>query len=166
MPTRLSEVLPAVMTPFKADSNELVEVQELQQYFANVWGTEISPVLPVGDNLTRILEVLRHPAGGWDVCKAAIRGHHKIASKDGAQHGREFRLVFPPLRIGGKQQTARVDLDRVFEYARKGRKPQPRREEKPKEPEISREEAEAAAKKGIAKVRKAINQNGDQEEVG
>jgi|GEM_PF-3415402 len=161
-PSRLSEILESqigdrALIPTRADSNELVEVQELQQYYANTWGREIAPVIPRGDNLTRILEVLRHPAGGWDVCKAAIRGHHKIASKDGAQHGREFRHVFPPVREGNRTQTAKVDLDRVFEYARHGRPPRRRVERKPEEPKISREEAEAAAKKGLAAAREAIN---------
>ena len=156
-PSRLGDVIESQLgkahIPTKADNWELVVVTELQQVFADLWHQDISPILPTGDNLLRVLEALRHPTIGIDGCKAAIRGHYMIASKDNSPHGRTFRLVFPPMSRGGSRRTERLDVDRVLEYAQTGKPPRRRQEVKPKPPPCTREESERAAKKwiGVAK---------------
>jgi hypothetical protein len=140
---------PALMQdhrPMGAERDILLEVCE---EYGRVWRV-VPPDLPTGDHQRRFLGALRDPSGGRDVLLAAVRGHHRRASHDGAKVGRELRHVVPPATEHGSLAPHRPDMTRVLEYASadprrgKARAAAPARPPDPAPAPITPEEAEAA----------------------
>lgn len=104
------------------------ELAQVCQWYAQAWGAdpELVPI-PDLDHLLRWKEALTDTACGATqadrikTAHSAIRGHHKQASKDGSQIGRDLRHVVPEARLNGRRQSNRLDLDRYLEYVRYGR---------------------------------------------
>lgn len=105
-------------------SHDLLAIDELLEVYRDAWGLDAPPPRPEHDDRRRVVEALNHPnlSPAFETCKDAIRGHHKLASKEGSQLGKSFRHVFPPTNIGGRTATNRVNSDRVGEFARAGHK--------------------------------------------
>ena len=76
------------------------ELGEVRAIFAAVWSRRVDGVDLDGDDRLRGMEAIR--AYGVDGVREAIRGHYKLATKDGSQRGRNLRHVFP-CRSSGNQ---------------------------------------------------------------
>jgi hypothetical protein len=94
---------------------------------------------------------------GFERCKLAILGHHREASKDGSNYGRDFIHVFPAATVGGSTQKNRCDLNRVDAFASKVRGPA-RRQDPPAKPRPKRDDDVNAA--GLQRVRDELAKRG------
>jgi hypothetical protein len=132
-----------------------VAIQELLAEYQRVWNLDFPPPAPEHDDRRRVVEALNHAELRFEACKHAIRGHHKLATKDGSQLGKSFRHVFPPASNGGRLARNRVNSDRVGEFARAG-KPPKKRNHKPKPPKV---EDDFDWQADLARMRKEEEQN-------
>jgi hypothetical protein len=98
--------------------DEHAQVLELVECYRATWGHDDPPAMPTHANLHRVLLALRDAQVGFEKCTAAIRGHHKLATKDGSKLGRGLRFVFPARKDGkNESQPFHLDVDRVCEFA-------------------------------------------------
>jgi hypothetical protein len=121
---------------------------------------EVDVPMPTHDTLSRWRQALsdqragQTPAQRIDTAMRAIRGHRRLASKDGSPLGREMRSVIPPAQIGGRRRTDKLDWDRYLAFAANGRTKRrakaegatPMPEHVQQEIEQQNREAEAAAR--------------------
>ena len=124
-----SSWLPGEKKPTGAEQTAIVELQHL---WAERWHKDPPTMAPRGDDLDRIVEALRAGTGNVDgesiaMAKRAVMGHHKRASKDGSQMGRDFSFAFPKLSRGNRIQGGRLDWIKYESFALeiKERKPPP-----------------------------------------
>jgi len=110
------------------------------------------PTMPVGDNLQRVIEALRHPRFGFNTCLHAVVGHYKECKKEGSKIGKGFRSAFPAMTNMNNQDTRKLDTDRLMEFVIAGT---PRRKVTTdvipinRRPEDDREHREWLKKQGI-----------------
>jgi hypothetical protein len=92
-------------------------INQAAESFQKLWMLNTAPRLS-GDHLKRAR--IAYKQFGEESFLAAVRGHHKLASRDGSLIGKSFRHVFPGETIDGKYQQDSLDLDRFQEFVEKG----------------------------------------------
>ncbi len=140
--------------------DEQAAIVELQHLWAKLWKKDPPTMAPRGDDSDRMVEALR--AGGHldgetiAMAKRAVRGHHKRASKEGSQMGRDFGFCFPKLSRGSRVIGNRLDFAKYESFALeiKERKPPPPKPPPEKiEPGVTPEEL----KEHMARIRREAN---------
>lgn len=137
--------------PIGAHHDQLWEAASLH---AELWGHDPPEISPSGDLARRMVEAFEHPSfgGRW---RDIIRGHHRLASKEGSKMGRVLRLVFPMAREYNKDLPHKLDLNRVQEFIQAAPKLQRKAPKKdPQQERIDKETAKRREKEGEAWLKK------------
>jgi hypothetical protein len=142
------------------------ELDELRRRYAVAWGVDPADVPILGDDHLRRARIAlsddqagTSPAARIETAYAAIRGHHREASKDGSQLCRELRGVFPVAYVNGRRASNRLDWDRYMGFARAGRgttraptESDAERERRQREAQVEAEQAEMTDEDRAAKA--------------
>jgi len=146
---------PPDRSAFSPDSRPRGDEQDMVLALVTKWahlhGTEV-PSMPSGDNLQRVLQAIRNPSFGLEVCQRAVNGHYRECMKEGSKIGRGFRFVFPVQSQYGHAHTDKLDTDRLMEFVIAGTpKRKVETEEAPikRRPDDDREHREWLKKQGI-----------------
>lgn len=142
------------------------ELLEITNAFAIVWNLEPSDIpTPKNDHRSRWAYALGSPKvrpdgpARYQAALLAIRGHHREATKEDSQIGRDLRHVVPEARKGGRGQSNRLDVDRYMAYVRAGGRQKPPQAPNMQSPEPSELAAQMEAE-AIAEHEKYCKENG------
>lgn len=143
-------------TPKASAANDEAMLCDLATYHQQVWRNAENEGPPEGDNRRRVLDALK--ILGFDSCKRAIVGHHKVASVDCYPGPKSLRGAFPAVYELGKSVSFKLDIQKVREYINKAPKQQRVEQQKPKEPAPPRdkERDKAIAIAGMAKIKEIL----------
>ena len=111
---------PPATRPMNGEAEAILETRKT---YAAAWGHPVEERLPGDILLRRVLEAIR--ADGLEGVNRGLLGHHRIASRDGSQHGRGYHHAFPPLRMDDGIDYRHLDFDRWSEFKAAGPKPEP-----------------------------------------